>query len=69
MGQAGLRVNMVPKDGGNNFHGVVFGNYTHEPWQGSNLRSNLTSRGITNVSKVQKIWDVNPAFGGPIRSE
>jgi hypothetical protein len=28
MGQGGMRVNMVPKDGGNAFHGVVFGNYT-----------------------------------------
>ncbi len=27
MGQGGIRVNMVPKDGGNAFHGVVFGNY------------------------------------------
>jgi hypothetical protein len=28
MGQGGIRVNMVPKDGGNTFRGVVFGNYT-----------------------------------------
>src|SRR5947208_1277890 len=27
MGQGGIRVNMVPKDGGNTFHGVIFGNY------------------------------------------
>ena len=27
MGQGGMRVNMVPKDGGNSFHGIVFGNY------------------------------------------
>ena len=30
MGQGGMRVNMVPKDGGNDFHGVVFGNYGAE---------------------------------------
>src|SRR6202007_2858196 len=28
MGQGGLRINMVPKDGGNTFHGAFFGNYT-----------------------------------------
>ena len=28
MGQGGMRVNMVPKDGGNAFHGVAYGNYT-----------------------------------------
>ena len=28
MGQGGMRVNMVPKDGGNAFHGFAFGNYS-----------------------------------------
>ena len=28
MGQGGMRVNMVPKDGGNSFHGFAFGNYS-----------------------------------------
>src|SRR6202008_4950181 len=27
MGQGGMRVNMVPRDGGNTFRGVLFGNY------------------------------------------
>ena len=27
MGQGGMRVNMVPRDGGNQFHGQLFGNY------------------------------------------
>src|SRR5437764_7978962 len=41
MGQGGVRVNMVPKDGGNSFHGVVVGNYTTGNWQSDNLRDNL----------------------------
>src|SRR6476659_6096723 len=36
MGQGGMRVNMVPKDGGNSFKGVVFGNYAGESWASDN---------------------------------
>ena len=39
MGQGGMRVNMVPKDGGNSFHGLVFGNYTPSSWASDNCGS------------------------------
>src|SRR6476469_6376205 len=39
MGQGGMRVNMVPKDGGNSFHGVVFGNYAPQSWSSDNCGS------------------------------
>jgi len=39
MGQGGMRVNMVPKDGGNSFHGVVFGNYAPSSWASDNCNS------------------------------
>ena len=39
MGQGGMRVNMVPKDGGNSFHGVVFGNYAPKNWASDNCNS------------------------------
>jgi hypothetical protein len=52
MGQGGIRVNMVPKDGGNRFKGTLFGNYTPSSWASDNCgsagvgqacsRSNLT---------------------------
>src|SRR5262249_59132638 len=52
MGQGGIRVNMVPRDGGNTFHGTVVGNYTPSKWASDNCgspgiglactRSNLT---------------------------
>jgi hypothetical protein len=52
MGQGGIRVNMVPKDGSNSFHGVVFGNTSPSSWASDNCgspgvgqsctRSNLT---------------------------
>ena len=69
MGQGGLRINMIPKDGGNTFRGTVFGNYTGKSWNGDNLTQELRDRGLTNVSKVHKIFDVNPSYGGPIKRD
>ena len=69
MGQGGLRINMIPKDGGNTFRGSVFANYTGESWNGDNLTDDLKARGLTNVSKVHRIYDVNPSFGGPIKRD
>ena len=73
MGQGGIRVNMVPKEGSNSFHGSIAGNFTHGPWQSQNLRSNLRgdltynpNNALTNVSVIKKIWDFNPGFGGRI---
>src|SRR5438876_2683542 len=39
MGQGGMRVNMVPKDGSNKFHGVLFGNFAPESWSSDNCGS------------------------------
>lgn len=39
MGQGGIRINMVPKDGGNQFHGTVFGNASPEAWVSNNCNS------------------------------
>jgi hypothetical protein len=60
MGQGGIRVNMVPRDGGNAFHGVAFGNYSPSSWASDNCgsagvgqpctRSNLT--GDTTFNKT-----------------
>jgi hypothetical protein len=73
MGQGGIRVNMVPRDGGNSFRGSIVANGTREAWVSDNLGDNLAgdltfnpNNRLTNVGKVQKIWDVNPSVGGPI---
>ncbi len=39
MGQGGMRINMVPKDGGNAFHGQFFGNYSPSAWASDNCGS------------------------------
>jgi hypothetical protein len=73
MGQGGVRVNMVPRDGGNSFRGSFFGNYADGGWAADNLRDNLKgdtlynpNNRLTNVGIIQKVWDFNPSIGGPI---
>src|SRR5262249_50760354 len=39
VGQGGNRGNLVPRDGGNAFHGVVFGNYSPSSWASDNCGS------------------------------
>jgi hypothetical protein len=76
MGQGGMRVNMVPKDGGNTFRGQVFANYADGSWASDNLRDNLAgdltynpNNRLTNIPALQNIWDFNPSVGGPIKRD
>ncbi|HEY7185035.1 MAG TPA: carboxypeptidase regulatory-like domain-containing protein [Vicinamibacterales bacterium] len=76
MAQGGVRINLVPRDGGNTFRGAIVGNYSGDGWQANNLRDNLRgslainpNNRITNVSMIRKIWDFNPGFGGPIAKD
>jgi hypothetical protein len=62
----GVRVNIVPRDGGNEFHGSFFGAWTDGAWQSNNLSSDLRARGLNNVDRIDKIWDFNFGLGGPI---
>ncbi len=66
---AGLRSNIIPKDGGNQFAGFLFGAFTNHSLQTNNLSSELVSRGLTSVDRVDYIYDFNPAAGGPIAKD
>jgi carboxypeptidase family protein len=62
----GVRTNYTLREGGNTFHGVVFGAYAPGKLQGDNLTSSLRARGLSEPNKIKANWDINPAFGGPI---
>ena len=49
MSAPGLYVNMIPKDGGNTFRGVFYGDFTHKGWQANNLGPDLTAVGLTTT--------------------
>lgn len=61
----GVRVNMVPKEGGNRVSGVVFGAFANESMQADNFDDALrTALGSPNTLK--RFADFNPGMGGPI---
>ena len=66
---SGLRSNIIPKDGGNLFTGYFFGAFTNHDLQSNNLTSDLTARGLTSVDRVNYIYDIDPAAGGPIAKD
>jgi hypothetical protein len=62
----GIRLNLVPRDGGNTFKGLLAGSYTDHNLQSDNLSQGLTARGLTSAATVKRVYDFNPSFGGPI---
>jgi outer membrane receptor protein involved in Fe transport len=68
-GQPGLLINLVPKDGGNEFHGSMFATYTNDSFNTSNIDDALRAVGIGDPAAQLKFWDLNPSFGGPIKKD
>ncbi|MGE3179423.1 MAG: carboxypeptidase regulatory-like domain-containing protein [Vicinamibacterales bacterium] len=64
---AGIAMNLVPKEGGNNITLMASGLYSGESLHGDNLNDELRRRGVTNTTKVLNVYDGNGAIGGPIR--
>jgi hypothetical protein len=65
----GVSVNNIPKDGGNRFNGGFFGSYTNGSLDFDNTTDTLRARGVAQANQVQRIWDANPTFGGPLRQD
>ncbi|HYL34313.1 MAG TPA: TonB-dependent receptor, partial [Bryobacteraceae bacterium] len=62
----GVYTNLIPKDGGNDFHGALFLGYTPAQFVGSNITQGLIARGVTGQSAVNRIEDFDGSVGGPI---
>ena len=65
----GVRTNIIPRDGGNTFRGSFFGTFTDGKLQADNLNDAIQARGLVSVPHVTQIYDVDPAFGGPLRKD
>jgi carboxypeptidase family protein len=68
----GVYVNFVPRDGGNSFHGTLFGSYTDDTLQSeANLSDDIRARGLTqaDLGSVLYIWDTNGSIGGPLKRD
>jgi hypothetical protein len=65
---SGVRISVIPKAGGNTFHGNMFGTYTNDNLQAANLTDAWKAQGI-GISTYKKIYDVIVAGGGPIERD
>ncbi|MEQ1758067.1 MAG: carboxypeptidase regulatory-like domain-containing protein [Vicinamibacterales bacterium] len=65
----GVRVNFVPKDGGNVFTNSTFFSFTNSGLQGNNYSDALKAQGLGTPNKIQHSYDVNESLGGPFKRD
>ena len=66
---AGLVMNLVPKTGGNAISGSVYFSGTGENLQADNFTQELKDAGLAAPTPFTKVYDLNGAFGGPIKKD
>jgi hypothetical protein len=65
----GVRVNIIPKDGGNRFSGSGFFNFSNDTLQGNNIDDTLRLQGVPTGDSILRIHDVSGALGGPLKKD
>jgi len=65
----GPLMNVVPRQGGNVRNGTIFANGASGAMQSSNFTQELQDAGLAAPGELQKIWDVNGTFGGPLMKD
>ena len=69
MGGGGVRINMIPKDGGNLFRGTQIVNWQPGGLAGTNLTADIKAKGLSSAQELIRNRDINGAFGGPVRKD
>ena len=65
----GVRLNMIPREGGNRFSGDFKASSRPGSWQSSNLTDRHKKAGLTNGNAIDRIIDYTIALGGPIKKD
>jgi hypothetical protein len=63
----GVRINFVPKDGGNRFSNSTFLTFSNESLQGDNFSDTLRTAGLGTPNKLVNAFDINESLGGPFK--
>ena len=69
MSGGGVRLNMIPRDGGNKFSGSFFAGYQNKSFQSDNLTDDLKTRGLTTPDGIDKLSNFEASVGGPIKKD
>jgi len=62
----GVRINMIPREGGNQFKGDGVVLFSNTDLQSTNLTDKLRARGLETPAALYKLHDVNVSVGGPV---
>jgi hypothetical protein len=65
----GVRINYIPRDGGNNFSSSTYFAFANNSMQADNLTSDLQARGLSTPDSIKTVYDINPSGGGPIKRD
>jgi hypothetical protein len=65
----GVRINFIPRDGGNTWSNSTFFTFSNGGLQGSNFTDELRTAGLGTPNEIKKNWDLNSSFGGPFRRD
>ena len=65
----GVRINFIPRDGGNQWANTTFFTYGNSSFQSDNLSADLIAAGLPAAGRLKENWDLAQSFGGPIRRD
>jgi Carboxypeptidase regulatory-like domain len=71
LAEGGVRVNIIPREGGNTFRSTLFASVANASMQNANPSAEITRRTTPGAQTpvgnlLKRTYDVNPGFGGPI---
>ena len=69
MSTGGVRINFIPKDGGNTFGNSTFFTFANQSMQGNNYTDALKAAGLATPTQIDSNYDLNESIGGPIRRD
>jgi hypothetical protein len=63
----GVKINLIPKTGGNEFHGSGFAIFANNSFQAANISDAERARqGVSAAARLDKVWDYSGSLGGRI---
>ena len=62
-------LNIIPREGGNTFHGTLLGVYSNDKMESDNLTDALRARGLVTPNKTLSIWEKAFTLGGRIKRD
>jgi hypothetical protein len=65
----GVALNLVPRDGSNEFKGTLFAAGMNRSFQSDNLNSDLQTAGLRTANSMNNIYDMNAVFAGPLQQD